>query len=117
MNRGRITSTIALCVGLAGCNMIQNKYVDSTGMHGSGTTTFGAMQEDGKFSITDEKATCRGVFEWKNPTAVFPVQCTDGKNGTVTMTRPTANASQIAGEGTIEFTDGATKRFVFGKNL
>ncbi|WP_421579504.1 hypothetical protein [Shinella sp. M31] len=113
----KVLFVVAFGLATAGCNTIQNKYVDSTGMRGSGTTTFGAMQENGKFSITDEKATCRGVFEWKNPTAVFPVQCTDRKSGTVTMTRPTANASQIAGEGTIQFTDGTERRFVFGKNI
>ena len=111
----KIAVLVGALTALSACNTIQNKYVGADGMYGSGTTTFGAAQENGKFSIGDAKSTCSGDFEWKQPTAVFPVSCTDGRKGTVTMTRPTANGSQIAGEGTIQFTDGAVRRFVFGK--
>lgn len=108
------TTTLGLLC-LAGCNTIQNQYVDATGKHGSGTTTFGVAFDQVKFRISDSAVTCSGGAEsWQSPTLVFPVACTDGKTGTATMTRPTANASAVAGEGTIQFTSGETRRFVFG---
>lgn len=103
-------------IALSSCNTIENQYVDATGKHGSGQTTFGVTQENGKFSISDSGVTCSGAFpNWRNATVVFPVRCSDGKSGSVTMTRPTTNASMVAGEGTIQFTNGETKRFVFGR--
>lgn len=101
---------------IAGCNTVENRYIDATGVHGRGQTTFGATQEDGKFSISDSSSTCAGSFpHWRNATVVFPVSCTDGRSGTVTMTRPMTNASMVAGEGTIQFNNGTSKRFMFGR--
>lgn len=108
-----------LCAGLvlAGCNTVKNHYVDAGGIHGGGTTTFSATQTDGKFSISDSSGTCTGTFpSWKSAVVVFPVSCSNGKAGTVTMTRPTANATIVEGEGTIQFTDGSTRRFIFGRD-
>jgi hypothetical protein len=102
-------------LSLTGCNTIENQYVDANGKHGSGQTTFGATQENGKFSISDARSTCSGTFpNWRSATVVFPVSCTDGRQGSSTMTRPMTNASIVAGEGTLQFTNGETKRFVFG---
>jgi hypothetical protein len=99
---------------LAGCNTIQNQYVDATGTHGSGTTTFGATQEDVRFSIADKGDTCTGTAaNWRSATLVMPVSCKSGKTGTVTMTRPMTNASQVTGEGTMTLTNGEMRRFVF----
>lgn len=100
---------------LAGCNTIQNQYVDATGTHGSGATTFGVSQEDVRFSIADKGETCTGTAaSWRSSTLVMPVSCSSGKAGTVTMTRPMTNASQVAGEGTMALTNGETRRLVFG---
>lgn len=110
----KLTATL-LCLGLAGCNTIQNQYVDATGTHGSGTTTMSVTMTDGKFSISDRGATCSGTFpNWTAITVVFPVACTDGKRGTVTMSRPTAGVATLAGEGTMALTNGEARRFVFG---
>ncbi|MHC2540415.1 hypothetical protein FB001_103289 [Ensifer sp. SEMIA 135] len=104
------------CMGVAGCNTIENQYVDANGRRGSGQTTFGVTMTDGKFAIADAGVTCSGTFpHWRNATVVFPVTCTDGTSGTVTMTRPTANASMVAGEGTMSLTNGDARRFVFGR--
>jgi hypothetical protein len=114
MNRAPLLLALTL---LAGCNTLENQYVNATGKHGSGQTTFSATMSNGKFSIADKGVTCSGTFDsWQAATIVFPVACTDGRRGSVTMTRPTANYSQVAGEGTMEFTDGSTKRFVFGRD-
>lgn len=103
-------------VALASCNTIENQYVDATGKHGSGQTTFSTTFSDGKFSVSDAKSTCSGTFaSWQSATVVFPVKCSDGKTGSVTMTRPTANASMVAGEGTMQLSSGETRRFVFGR--
>lgn len=110
----KLTATL-LCLGLAGCNTIQNQYVDATGTHGSGTTIFGATQEDVKFSIASKGETCAGTADnWRSATLVMPVRCSSGKAGTVTMTRPMTNASVVAGEGTMALTNGETRRFIFG---
>lgn len=98
---------------LAGCNTIQNHYVDASGKHGSGTTTFGATQENVKFSIRDEKSTCTGSTDnWRSMTVVIPITCTDGKSGTVMMTRPLSGL--IAGEGTMQLASGEVRRIMFG---
>ena len=111
----KTTFVFALPILLASCNSIENQYVDATGKHGSGQTTFSVTQSDGKFSIADKAGTCGGTFDsWSGATVVFPVACTNGKTGTVVMTRPTANASLVAGEGTIQFVGGETRRFIFG---
>ncbi|WPE22507.1 hypothetical protein [Shinella zoogloeoides] len=103
-------------LALVGCNTIENQYVSATGRYGSGQTTFGAMQENVKFSIGDGRVTCRGTApDWRKATVVIPVACTDGKSGTVTMTRPMTNASMVAGEGTMQLTNGETRRFIFGR--
>jgi hypothetical protein len=108
-------ATLISILALSGCNTIENQYVDATGKHGSGQTTFSATLSDGKFSIAEKSGSCSGQFDsWSNATVVFPVTCTNGKSGSVVMTRPTANASIIAGEGTIQFVGGETRRFVFG---
>lgn len=113
MNRAPLLIALAF---LAGCNTIENQYVDATGKHGSGQTTFSATMSDGKFSIADKGVTCSGTFDsWQASTVVFPVACTDGRRGSVTMTRPTANASLVAGEGTMQLGGGEVRRFVFGK--
>lgn len=112
----RNISILLAALVLAGCNSIENRYVDATGVHGHGVTTFSATQTDGKFTISDDGSTCSGSFpHWKSATVVFHVSCSDGKSGTVTMTRPTANATMVAGEGTVQFTDGTTRRFIFGR--
>lgn len=104
-----------LCLGLAGCNTIQNQYVDATGTHGIGTTTFGATQEDVRFSIASKGETCTGRADnWRSATLGMPVSCSSGKSGMVTMTRPMTNASQVAGEGTMMMTDGTARKFIFG---
>jgi hypothetical protein len=110
----RIVTLLAL-LALAGCNSIGVRYVDATGERGTGTLTGGPVSfNDGKFSISDRGVTCSGSFpSWANLTVVFPVTCTDGKTGTVTMTRPPANV--IAGEGTMQLSSGETRRFVFGQ--
>ncbi len=100
---------------LTSCNTIENHYVDATGKLGSGQTTMSVTQSDGKFSIADEAVACSGTFDsWANATVVFPVNCTNGKSGSVVMTRPTANGSLVAGEGTIQFVTGESRRFTFG---
>jgi len=102
---------------LSGCtaSAIENRYLGMNGKYGSGSTTMGVYANDGKFSITDEKSTCSGSFpSWQAFTIVFPVTCTDSRTGSVTMTRPSAGVAILAGEGTIQFTNGATKRFAFG---
>ncbi len=110
----KLTAAI-LCLGLAGCNSIQNQYVDATGTHGSGTTTFGATQENVRFSIASKGETCTGTAaNWRSATLVMPVRCSSGKSGMVTMTRPMTNATHVAGEGTMMMTDGTARRFVFG---
>lgn len=104
-----------LCLALAGCNSINVKYVDASGLHGAGKLTGGAVNfNDGKLTIADRGVTCSGSFpSWESVTVVFPVKCTDGASGTVTMTRPPVN--QIAGEGAMQLTNGQTRRFVFGQ--
>lgn len=114
---GSCVAIIAI-LAVSGCNSISNRYVDARGKHGRGETTFSVTQSNGTFSISDEKVTCKGTFDsWSDATVVFPVTCGDGKSGTVVMTRPTADATMVAGEGTIEFTDGTIRRFVFGPNV
>lgn len=109
---------LAFLAALAGCNTVENQYVDASGKRGSGQTTFSVTFSDGKFSISDAGVTCSGSFDsWQSATVVFPVTCSDGKSGSVTMTRPTANASLVAGEGTMQLTNGETRRFVFGRNF
>ena len=117
MKNCRTLLMLVSVAGLAGCNSVQTAYIDSTGKHGRGEITYGVHNmENGKFSITDNGVTCRGAFpDWSDYTVVFPVQCTDGRAGQASMTRPTSTGvSVLAGEGTIQFTDGQTKRFVYG---
>ncbi|NTA79969.1 hypothetical protein G6L13_05660 [Agrobacterium tumefaciens] len=116
MTAGKSLFLVASLGLIAGCNTIENRYIDAKGTHGHGQTTFGATQENGKFSIADSSSTCTGSFpHWRNATVVFPVSCTDGRSGTVTMTRPMTNASMVSGEGTIQFTNGTSKKFMFGR--
>lgn len=104
----------AALVGLTGCNTVSVQYVDATGRHGSGEATVSVTQQNGTFSITDKGATCSGTFaNWNQLTVVFPVTCTDGKSGSVTMTRPTEGP--IIGEGTMELRSGEKRRFLFGR--
>lgn len=114
MNK-RVFFVLPFCVMIAGCNSIGVRYVDATGERGAGTITGGALSmNDGKFSIADKGVTCSGNFpSWTNLTITFPVSCTDGNRGTVTVTRPPVNA--IAGEGTMELTNGEVRRIVFGQ--
>ena len=108
-------AVLAVASCLVGCNTIAVRYVDATGERGSGTITGGvASMNDGKFSVSDKGVTCSGAFpSWANLTITFPVRCTDGNTGTVTMTRPPVNV--IAGEGTMQLASGDTRRFVFGQ--
>lgn len=90
------------------------QYVDATGRRGTGAANVSAMQTDGTFSVTDKGATCSGEFpSWRQVTVVFPVHCSDGQSGSVTMTRPASGP--VAGEGSLQLTSGETRRFVFGK--
>jgi hypothetical protein len=105
-----------LFAALASCNAMSVQYVDSGGKRGAGTTNITALQTDGTFSVTDKGVTCSGTFpSWKAMTVVFPVRCTDGQTGSVTMTRPASGP--IAGEGTMQLTSGEIRRFIFGKNF
>ncbi len=108
-------ATSIICLTLAGCNAMSVQYVDATGKRGTGIANISAVQTDGTFSVTDKGATCSGKFpSWHQITVVFPVRCTDGQSGSVTMTRPASGP--IAGEGTMQLASGEVRRFVFGKN-
>jgi hypothetical protein len=99
---------------LTSCNAMSVQYVDATGRRGTGTANISAVQTDGTFSVTDKGVTCSGKFpSWQQMTVVFPVQCTDGQSGSVTMTRPASGP--IAGEGTMQLGSGEVRRFIFGK--
>lgn len=99
---------------LAGCSSVQTQYVGPTGQYGSGSITGGVMSmNNGKFSIAANGVTCSGNFpSWEKLTVIFPIWCTDGTSGTVTMARPPVNV--ISGEGTMQLTNGETRRFTFG---
>lgn len=115
--REQIPVLISLLACLAGCtaSSIENRYLGMSGKYGSGQTTMGVYANDGKFSLSDGKSTCAGSFaSWQAFTIVFPVTCTDGRSGSVTMTRPSAGVAILAGEGTIQFANGETRRFAFG---
>lgn len=102
-----------LCLALSGCNAMTVQYVDATGRRGTGTANISAVQTDGTFSVTDNGTTCSGEFpSWRQMAVVFPVHCTDGQSGSVTMTRPASGP--IAGEGTMQLASGEVRRFVFG---
>lgn len=109
-------SVIAIATLVSGCNSIPVNYVDAGGLRGSGEITGGvASMNDGTFKVSDRGVTCSGSFpSWSNLTTVFPVKCSDGNQGSVTMTRPPVNV--IAGEGTMQLTNGETRRFVFGRS-
>lgn len=98
---------------LTACSTIQTRYVGPNGQYGSGTISGGVMSmNNGKFSIAADGVTCSGNFpSWEKLTVVFPVWCTDGNNGTVTMTRPPVNV--ISGEGNMQLTNGDTRHFTF----
>lgn len=99
---------------LAGCSSVNAQYVGPDGRYGTGAVTGGALSlNNGKFSIAAQGVTCSGNFpSWEKRSIVFPVWCTDGVSGTVTMTRAPVNV--IAGEGTMQLTNGETRRFTFG---
>jgi hypothetical protein len=91
---------------------IKMAYVDASGKSGSGVTTVNGTLGDGNFSISDKGQTCRGEFKsWSNISVVFPVKCSNGLAGSVTMTR-TAEGT-IAGEGTMQLENGETRHIIF----
>lgn len=113
-DRALVFSLTLMAMALSSCNAISVRYVDATGIRGTGTLDVSALQTNGTFSIRDEAATCAGKFpSWQKMTVVFPVNCTDGKLGTVTMTRPASGS--VAGEGTLQLASGEVRRFVFGR--
>jgi len=117
VKKSLLAAAAAGCAIIAGCNAVQTAYIDASGKHGKGEITYGVHNmKDGKFSITDNGVTCRGTFpDWANYTVVFPVSCSDGRSGQASMTRPTATGvTVLAGEGTMQFTDGTTRRFAYG---
>lgn len=103
----------ALLLVITGCSpTVKMAYVDARGKHGSGAVTMDGTLHNGKLSITDGAQTCAGSFtSWSSLTVVVPVKCTGGVTGTATMTR--AMDGPISGEGTMQLSNGETKRFVY----
>ncbi|MER8532082.1 hypothetical protein NKH61_05350 [Mesorhizobium sp. M1005] len=104
---------LACLLAIAGCSpTVKMAYVDAGGKHGSGTVTMDGTLHNGKLSISDDGQTCAGTFpHWSNLNLVVPVQCTGGVTGTATMTR--VMDGPISGEGTMQLSNGETKRFVY----
>ncbi|MER8925819.1 hypothetical protein [Mesorhizobium sp. M0859] len=100
-------------LAIAACSpTVKMAYVDASGKHGSGTVTMDGTLHNVELSISDNGQSCSGTFpSWSNLTVVVPVKCTDGVTGTATMTR--VMDGPISGEGTMQLSNGETKRFVY----
>jgi hypothetical protein len=106
-----VLSTVLSIV--AGCGAtVKMAYVDAGGRHGSGAVTMDGSLHNGSFSITSSGQTCSGSFhDWSNLVLVVPVKCTDGDEGTATLTRPLNGP--ISGEGSLQLNAGGSRRFVY----
>lgn len=100
---------------LASCDTVGARFVDASGRHGDGDIRGDVYNwRDGSLTIYDRSLSCSGRFpDWAAYTITFAVECSDGRKGMATMTRPT-NYGAMAGEGIMQFTDGTSKRFIFG---
>lgn len=107
------TGLLACLFAISGCGAtVKMAYVDAGGKHGTGTVTMDGTLHNGKLSITDAGQVCTGTFpDWSDLTLVVPVQCTGGITGTATLTR--VMDGPISGEGTMQLSNGVTKRFVY----
>lgn len=104
---------VALAGILAGCApTIAVQYVDASGRHGAGNVSVSGTLQNGRLSLTSKGETCSGAFaNWSSLTVVVPLACTSGLTGTATMTRPFSGP--IIGEGTMQLSDGTSRRFTF----
>ena len=99
---------------LAGCGSITlpASGVTSDGIHFEGTTT--ASMKIGEFSVSGNGITCSGTYDPHDRAKRIEAKttCTDGRTGTIYVVR---NNDGLGGHGTVQFTDGTTGTFVFGK--
>ncbi len=74
------------------------------------------MTGTSEFLIASDGMSCFGTIPaWKlSASTTFVVRCTDGRNGTASITL--ASSDTISGSGQIQLNDGQRLDFVFGPN-
>ncbi len=97
----------------SGCSTSKVTYVGPDGPYGSGIMTGGfASMSNGRFSIADAGITCSGNYSsWEDGPLKFPVWCSDGTSGTVTLS-PSPDIKST-GVGTIQIYDGEPRQIAF----
>lgn len=106
---------IVMLALLVGCASQQGvKYVGPSGQYGSGSIAMSGTLSNGQFSVTDKSGTCSGAFKsWSNLTITFPVRCTNGPKGSVTLTR--LMDGPLTATGTMTLDNGETRQVVYGQ--
>jgi hypothetical protein len=103
-----------MLLALGGCVGPQASihYVGPNGAYGMGTIEANpAGQLSGKITLSNSLETCTSTFEnWHSPTISTPFSCSDGKSGTLTLTRASPS---LEGQGTAQFTDGTNRLVIF----
>jgi hypothetical protein len=104
-----------IALALAGCASSEGvKYVGSAGQYGSGSISMSGTMSNGQFSARDKDGTCSGAFKsWSNLTITFPVKCSYGPKGSVTLTRPTDGP--LTATGVMVLDNGEARQVVYGQ--
>ncbi|TIX71693.1 MAG: hypothetical protein E5V25_07845 [Mesorhizobium sp.] len=108
-------SLLVIAFVLAGCASQQSvKYVGPSGQYGSGSIAMSGTMANGRFSVSDQSGTCDGTFpSWSNLTITFPVRCTNGPKGTITLTR--LQDGPLTATGVMVLDNGQTRQVVYGQ--
>lgn len=89
------------------------RYVGPSGAYGSGSIAMNGTLGDGRLIISNKGETCAGTFpSWSALTVIFPVQCTGGATGTVTLTRPAEG--RLTAQGSMLLSTGETRQIIYG---